>query len=115
MHFISAVTSVCIPPREKARFVAGIIHLHCRTFEKPPKETLATECSVLRGILSSWSAQRQGEMLSVFLATELANLKKISHFDVLPTDPASASHAEDARIFNLLNYVTCLPVAVSAL
>ena len=44
---------------------------------------------------------------------ELANLKKISHFDRLPTDPASDTHANDARIFNLLNSVICLPVAVS--
>lgn len=52
-------------------------------------------------------------MLSVFLASELANLKKISHFVKVPTDPASDTHAEDARIFNLLNFVMCLPVSVS--
>lgn len=53
-RFVSAVTSVCIPAREKARFVAGVLHLHCRTFEHPPNETLATECSILKGVVRTF-------------------------------------------------------------
>jgi hypothetical protein len=63
--------------------------------------------------VSSWSAKRQGELLSVYLAAELSELKSISHFDMHPTDPASKTHAGDARIFQMLNFVVCIPVTVS--
>ena len=50
-RFISAVNTVCIPPHEKARFVCGVIHLHCRSFEEPPSVHFGTECSVLKGVV----------------------------------------------------------------
>ena len=54
-HFISAVTSVAIPSRERARFVSGLMQLHCRPDHHNPTLDLTDECLVLRGVVASWS------------------------------------------------------------
>ena len=110
-RFVSAVTSVCIPSHEKSRFVSGIMQLHCRPEACDPTLTVDEECGVLREVVKTWSASRQGALLAQYLSSELARVKPISHFRRVPTDPASASAAVDERIFRVLNGVLSLPSA----
>ena len=104
-HFISAVTSVAIPSRERARFVSGLMQLHCRPDHHNPTLDLTDECLVLRGVVASWSAQRQGEVIAQYLSAELNTVKPISHFLKLPADSGSCNTATDERIFRMLNGV----------
>ena len=107
-RFITAVTSVCIPEWEKIRFVGGIVQLHCRPDSAVPTLGIVDECKVLRAVVGGWSAERQGELLAQYLATELKTLKPISHFLKLPGDSGSNCQATDERIFRVLNYVMVL-------
>lgn len=106
-HFISAVTSVAIPPPERARFVSGLMQLHCRPDHRNPTLDLPDECLVLRGVVASWSAPRQGEVIAQYLSAELNTVKPISHFLKLPADSGSVNSATDERIFRVLNGVLC--------
>ena len=105
-HFISAVTSVAIPSRERARFVSGLMQLHCRPDHHNPTLDLTDECLVLRASSPSWSAQRQGEVIAQYLSAELNTVKPISHFLKLPADSGSCNTATDERIFRMLNGVS---------
>lgn len=107
-RFIIAVTSVCIPEWEKIRFVGGIVQLHCRPDSVVPTFDIVDECRVLRAVVGSWSAEKQGELLAQYLSTELKTLKPITHFAKQPGDAGSVNQATDERIFRVLNYVMVL-------